>query len=117
MRLLTNPGNLSKLTEQQPALMSQRNLAAMQGAASRSGSSASRAPSLSRGRPRWRILLRRRWQRLAHRLRPDLGADRFQGLDAGRHKVAVAINEAVQLPEQGRGFFVVQDLDDDYSRR
>ena len=61
--------------------------------------------------------INRRRQRLARPLQPDLGADRFQGLDAGRHKVAVAINEAVQLPEQGRGFFVVQDLDDDYSRR
>jgi hypothetical protein len=53
-----------------------------------------------------RVLLWRRRQRLARGLRPDLGPDRFQGLDALRHEIAVAINEAVQLPEQGCGFFI-----------
>src|SRR6266436_5922134 len=69
-------------------------------------SSGPRAPSLLGCRPRWRILLRRRRQRLAHRLRPDLGADRSKGLDAWRQEIAIAINEAVQLPEQGCGFLV-----------
>src|SRR6266404_1690156 len=45
-------------------------------------------------------------QRLAHGLWPDLGADCLQGLDALRQEIAIAINEAVQLPEQGRSFFV-----------
>ena len=44
--------------------------------------------------------------RLAHGLWPDLGADCFQGFDTLGHEVAIAINEAVQLPEQGRSFFV-----------
>jgi hypothetical protein len=35
-------------------------------------------------------------------LRPDLGTDRLQGLDAGREEVAVPVNEAVQfLQEKG----------------
>src|SRR6266478_5389082 len=72
------------------------------------GSSAPRAPSLLRGRPRGRVLLWRRRQWVAHRLRSDLGADGLQGLDARRHEVAVAINEAVQFPEQSGRFFVGQ---------
>jgi hypothetical protein len=57
--LLHNFAKLARLVEGEPALVSQRNLAVMQGAAS-PGSSASRPPSLLRGRPWWRITLRRR---------------------------------------------------------
>jgi hypothetical protein len=45
-------------------------------------------PRPSRCGPRGRVLLWRRRQRLAHRPRPDLGADRFLGLDA--HPISVA---------------------------
>ena len=100
--MLHNSVSVQQLTDQRPASRSERNLAVMYGATSRPGGSAPRAPSLLRGGPRWRILLWQLRQCLAHGLRPDLGADGFQGLDARRQEIAVAINEGVQLPEQGR---------------
>jgi hypothetical protein len=42
------------------------------------------------------------------RLWSDLGTDRFQGLGALRQEIAVAVDDAIRLPEQSRGFFVGQ---------
>ena len=50
------------------------------------------APPLDGTRPRRIILLRWRRQQLTHRLRPELGADPLQGLDAIGEEIAVHIN-------------------------
>ena len=64
------------------------------------------APSPRRSRPRRGIALGGRWQGLALRLGPDLGAYRLQGLDAVGEEVAVPVNKAVQLLQK-KGSFVV----------
>jgi hypothetical protein len=49
-------------------------------------------------------MLQRR-QRLAHRRRLELVADRRQGPDARRERVPIAVDDAVKLAEQRGGLF------------
>ena len=47
-----------------------------------------------------------RRQRLAHRVRLDQRADLFELADPGRERAPVAVNDPVELAQQGGGLFV-----------
>jgi hypothetical protein len=50
-----------------------------------------------------------RWRSgLADRLRSELRAYRLQGLDTGREREAIGVDDVVELSEQGRRFFICQ---------
>jgi hypothetical protein len=53
-----------------------------------------------------RLVMLQRRQRLAHRRRPELVADRRQGRDARREEIAIVFDNGVEFAEERGDFFV-----------